>query len=196
MTHVYIANVLPLNDEDFEEKYLSLHQESQKRVDRKKNKREVNQSLYAYLLLEYALAKHGVFKFSLALNGHGKPYLEGRKDMFFNLSHSYDRVMCVISDGEVGCDVQQIMPIETGLAERFFSPDEAKKVENECDFYRFWTAKESVAKAKGVPLMAVCKTPLDICAADMHVMQFECDGYSYAVCAEKDGFSKAKKVRL
>ena len=196
MTHIYISNVLELSDEDFEEKYLTLNKESQMRVDRKKNKHEANRSLHAYLLLKCALAKNGVVNFEFAINGNGKPYLKGQKDVFFNISHSADRVMCAVSDGEVGCDVQEISHVREGFAERFFAPEEAISVKSDEDFYRFWTLKESVAKAKGVPFMEVCKIPLETSAANMHTKHFTCDGYSFAVCAEKDGFCEPQTVNV
>lgn len=89
----------------------------------------------------------------------GKPYLY-EKSLEFNLSHSGTLLFIAVSDRKkVGVDVQEMRPVEAvALARRYFSSQEAdliemisadKKLE---EFYRLWTKKEALAKAKGQTL--------------------------------------------
>lgn len=93
-----------------------------------------------------------------------KPYLKGHEDIFFNLSHSGDYVMCTLSDLEVGCDIQKIGEANLDLAKRFFTEreysiiaDQPTDEERRDMFYRYWTLKESFMKATGLGM----KLPLD-----------------------------------
>ena len=52
----------------------------------------------------------------------GKPVLNGKTGIHFNLSHSGRYVAGVFSDEEVRIDVEQIRKGQIKLAERFFCP--------------------------------------------------------------------------
>ena len=54
----------------------------------------------------------------------GKPVLNGKTGIHFNLSHSGRYVAGVFSDEEVGIDVEQIRKGQMKVAERFFCPEE------------------------------------------------------------------------
>ena len=79
------------------------------------------------------------------------------KNLYYNLSHSGNMAMCVISDKNIGCDIQEITEKENilELAKRFFHPDEFKIVQNAQEierldyFFRIWTLKESYIKNTG-----------------------------------------------
>ncbi len=97
----------------------------------------------------------------------GKPQLvlgQADLDLRFNLSHSKSIALLAVALGmEVGVDVEDVRPIETGVAERFFSAAELasmKPLRGEewmYAFYRCWTRKEAILKAEGVGL----RIPLD-----------------------------------
>lgn len=82
----------------------------------------------------------------------------------FNLSHSKTVALLAVATGtEVGVDVEDIRPIEHGLAKRFFSAAELESMAAlEGDawldaFYRCWTRKEAILKVEGVGM----RIPLD-----------------------------------
>ncbi|WP_150267832.1 4'-phosphopantetheinyl transferase family protein [Paenibacillus tepidiphilus] len=87
-------------------------------------------------------------------SGGGKPVLP-YAGMHFNVSHSGEWVVCAIDRCPVGIDVEEIKPIDLGIAERFFSADEYKALLTEpADrqiemFYELWTLKESYLKQNG-----------------------------------------------
>lgn len=97
----------------------------------------------------------------------GKPYLEGPHSgaAEFNLSHSGDFAAVVVSDREVGVDIEcwKDLPVAE-LAAFAFRPEEHAAIlahpEPLRHFLELWTAKESVMKCTGqglsLPPAAVC----------------------------------------
>ena len=90
----------------------------------------------------------------------GKPYVkENRwngKPFYYNLSHSGNLVACVISDAEVGIDVQECKDIGfLQMAGKYYAPEEVSFMvqcpQDECkrEFYRLWTRKEAYGKMTG-----------------------------------------------
>lgn len=94
---------------------------------------------------------------SFAANAFGKPRLADDGRVHFNLSHSEERAVLAISDGEVGIDLECMRPIEyLDLATRYFHPTEVAAITSAGDveeqrraFFRVWTLKEAVVKALG-----------------------------------------------
>ena len=80
----------------------------------------------------------------------GKPYLPEQRAVHFNLSHSGSRVMCVVSDREVGCDVEAIEQRRVSQVIRCLAESEqAAASESAENFFRIWTLKESILKLSG-----------------------------------------------
>ena len=81
---------------------------------------------------------------------NGKPYFVEMPELFFNLSHSGDYVVCALSDSEVGIDIQQYRKnIKDGVFKRVLHTTENELFEK-CDtkeketyFYQIWAAKEA-----------------------------------------------------
>jgi 4'-phosphopantetheinyl transferase len=94
----------------------------------------------------------------------GKPELESDVPLRFNLSHSRSLALLAVARvNEVGVDVEDIRPIEPGVAERFFSAAELAGMADLHGrqwldaFYRCWTRKEAILKVEGLGL----RIPLD-----------------------------------
>ncbi|MBQ3527316.1 MAG: 4'-phosphopantetheinyl transferase superfamily protein [Clostridia bacterium] len=209
---VYIADTAPLEDAElFEKLYQSVSSERRAKIDRLRNEREKRLSLGAYVLLKKALSDIGIDSFSLEYGENGKPYLAGNTGVYFSLSHSFERVMCALSDCEIGCDVERVQKKSLAVADRFFAPEEIaliKGAENETDmFSRIWTLKESFLKMTGKGMTI----PLDsfyfnVSMDGINVYQyltkktpffkeysFEND-YKYSVCSYNPLFSDARIV--
>ncbi len=142
-------------------------------------------------------------------NQNGKPFLVEHKDIYFNLSHSGDYVVCAIHNKEVGIDIEQLGRMKEKTANRFFHDDERKELDNckevsekQKRLLTYWTLKESYMKATGMGL----KIPLNsfvvkiVQTKDNQMATFEKEGksldykadiiefntgYSIAVCAKK-----------
>jgi 4'-phosphopantetheinyl transferase len=85
-------------------------------------------------------------------NEHGKPFLSD-SPVFFNLSHSNDRLLIAVSAGrELGIDVefrrQKFDP--AAIVNRWFSKAEKEAFQNGTDFFDLWAKKEAYVKALGV----------------------------------------------
>lgn len=94
---------------------------------------------------------------NLKYNPYGKPYLVDYPEIFFNLSHSDNWIVCAISDREIGIDVEQIRDISCmpAIVEKMFSPSERMQVMDLEGFagldmfFSVWTLKESFVKYLG-----------------------------------------------
>ena len=92
----------------------------------------------------------------------------------FSVSHSHGVVMVGISHTELGVDIEKIRPVNYAK----FSFMEA---EDEEDFFRRWTERESYLKFTGAGLKDF-RAPRP---ADAHFEHFDVfDGYDACVCAE------------
>ncbi len=189
--------------------------ERRERAERFRFRKDKQLSLAAWLLLDTMLRREGVRSYSLEYGPQGKPALAGRARPQFNLSHSEERVMCAVSESEVGCDVERVRDIELGIARRFFyageysyimsGPDAAERRER---FYRLWTLKESYMKATGLGM----SLPLDGFEVTIgegiglrragedrrwHFAEFDLEpGYKYAVCALSAGIARPEFISL
>lgn len=92
---------------------------------------------------------------SLRYGEKGKPYLRDIP-LYFSLSHSEGRVICAVSDAEVGADLQY--PRDMDMAKtvaRFFAEEEKREwkelplKKQEEFFYHLWTRKEAYGKLTG-----------------------------------------------
>lgn len=125
-----------------------------------------NLSVIAWDLLDEACRREGIesVREKTIFGPNKKPYIEGN-EFFFNLSHSGDYVLCVISDTEVGCDIQQIKKVRQSVMDRYFhSGEKAYILEGETQedrarrFTRIWVLRESYIKQTGEGLKRDLRT--------------------------------------
>jgi len=112
----------------------------------------------AYLLLVYALRKKGLFH-SLPEFGFGtggKPFLKNYNGIYFNLSHCKNAVVCILSDKEVGIDVERVCEYDDELAQAICNNIEYQWINGFPDlelkakhFTGLLTRKESFVKWRG-----------------------------------------------
>lgn len=131
-----------------------LSKERIEKIERTKQKKSQLQSIYAGLLLEYALCEMGLSGRTLTFlkNPDGKPYIAEYPELFYNLSHSKDYVALVMDEHPVGVDVEGLRVGYQKLVHRFFAPDEVAFLQESWSdetFTRLWTRKESYLKATG-----------------------------------------------
>ncbi len=200
---LFFADVGPLKDPAlFETLYRSVSPSRREKVDRVRPQGGKLLSLGAGVLLEASLAELGVTAPRLVLGANEKPYLADGEGLFFNLSHSGTKVLCALSDGEIGCDVEQVLESRARVAQRYFHPLEIQAL-NQCKnpqaqmalFYKLWTLKESFLKVTGLgfqlPLDAFCvEVEGDTITVNHRVNDkayefrtFFKDGYQYALCS-------------
>lgn len=91
---------------------------------------------------------------------YGKPSIQGRTDLHFNISHCNGMAVCALRFGRpVGIDVEFLgRPSPMEVAHRFFSDAETDWLlgqpasERHEAFFRLWTLKEAYIKAVGLGL--------------------------------------------
>ncbi|MFR8080605.1 MAG: 4'-phosphopantetheinyl transferase family protein [Odoribacter splanchnicus] len=91
----------------------------------------------------------------IRIGEHGKPLVESRFTVWYNLSHSGDYIVAAFSHLEVGIDIEQKRKARMEVARRFFHPAEIQCLQNLAGdaqdelFFRYWSVKESFLKYTG-----------------------------------------------
>lgn len=176
-TSIYLMDLSALSDETQFEYWLETVDPSRRdRIRRMKNTKAAGQSLGAGILIREGLKEAGLSEYRILAGEHGKPYVEGRKDVFFNVAHSGDMAVFIVSDCEVGIDIEKVREFDEKMLRRIFTDDDLKvirELEELPEFKRtsncssgkepnysgrdaaatlLWTVKESVMKFTGLGL--------------------------------------------
>lgn len=122
---------------------------------------------------------------------NGKPYLKNYP-YYFNLSHSGEYIFCVISEDEVGVDIQRTKPLKDDrIARRFFSEEEKQALaacstaaERQELFYRLWACKEAYGKLTGRGIAATLDTAMES-LKEFVLREYQIKDYQIAVCKWK-----------
>ena len=133
---------------------------------------EQRQKLRRYLPDKYALSTprdeiflaHGLTQFAflsefgetfpLQYEENGKPFIPGRCDVRFSLSHTQGAAICAVGTEPVGVDIEKLRPfpheslMRLVLPEEFAGRDDAGKL-------RIWAQKESYVKLIGGAISAM-----------------------------------------
>lgn len=170
------------------------------RTERYLRKADKARCLAAGLLLRYAFGEESASL--IKADSMGKPYLP--EGPFFNLSHSGDKVVLLVSDRPSGIDIEQIAPWSEAVAKRVFTPREQEWLKSQSGtdaFYRLWTAKESIMKALGLgfrlpPESFEIRTnegvPNSVCGQDWYLHWLEIDGHM--LCYASDSPTNVKSI--
>ena len=191
-----VTDILP-DDAAYELAYSRLLAWRRRKCDACRFMNDRRRSVAVWLLLRQLLAERGLDADALPVieNEFGKPAFASVPGLWFSLSHAGDRVMAAVSDAEVGCDVERIVPIDDGMlkmslvdAERTHLaalPGEAR----DRAFIRLWVRKESYVKAvgRGLDIDFSTFSALDAPPSSDWVWQDFAfgDGHLGCVCARK-----------
>ena len=146
-----------INEEKYDEALECIRVLEPKRYERiLNNKSDVNRLrlVSAGMLIKDVCDKSGIADPVIMYDEHGKPYIEGHPDVFFNLSHSGSFVAMAYGDKPVGIDIQETRNVTEAFGRRILN-------EKECDLYdltdtkaicRLWTVKEAYSKLIGLGL--------------------------------------------
>ena len=109
------------------------------------------------LLLRYGLIEWtGSGHFELTYGKWGKPSFLYPRHLYFNISHCKEASICVISDEEVGIDIEVIRDVKSSVIQKVCTSEEAERIYKserpEEEFIKYWVMKESYAKLLGVGL--------------------------------------------
>ena len=108
-------------------------------------------------LLQFALERAYDSSCEVAQDGCAKPFLIGKPEVDFSITHTKGLVVCGISDRRIGVDAEYIRQFDERLMRRICTEDEIAYIMKEREdlntreekFFRLWTLKESFLKATG-----------------------------------------------
>lgn len=199
MMKLYRININNLDDPLGNEKFLNqVNEKRRKKIMRYHMPDDRKRSLAAGIIIKHILNENGLSENSLSCSENGKPLADG---LFFNVSHSGNYVVGVVSDCEVGCDIEKVSSAPMKVAQHYFGPAESEYINSEPDkdraFFTIWTLKESYIKMTGQGLslaldsfeilktvngFTLGKTPERQC----FFRTLEFDGYIFSVSNETD----------
>lgn len=167
------------------------------------NEKSRLRSAVGYMLMTKMLQDKGITDFTLEKGENGKPILTDTP-YYFNISHSGNVVICVLSDSEVGVDIEEVKCTKNieNIAKRYFTEDEYNEVLGALDeekhqlFTRIWTEKESYTKYLGLGISKkfseFYKDKLSGCVIDNGIdtkIKYSggsIDKYLYSICSKYD----------
>lgn len=136
-------------------------------------------------LLEIALKEEKITSYKISKSINGKPYIDN-SNIFYNISHKNKMVGLIISDSEVGLDIEYI---DTENIKRkstlkyFFTEKERESITTNEDLLTLWTKKESYIKLNGGMLRDAIG--LDINNTNVIFDTFKLDNYIITICKSK-----------
>lgn len=162
----------------------------QRREQAVKFKHELGQRL---CVLAYQMLKQGLHEVygiegnpQFEYNEHGKPAIVGHPDIFFNLSHCKEAVLCAISDQPVGVDVESVRSFNDSLVHYTMNEDEIREIETAEDravaFIRLWTMKEAALKLEGTGISKDMKQVLLQDGLDFETFTDVKGRFVYSIC--------------
>lgn len=212
MVHVYAVDITDLPDPlEYPKLMEELSENRKQKIIECRQQESRKQSLGAGLLLRHVLKSHGILEQAIWTGKYGKPETEG---IYFNLSHSKNMVVCAVSEGIVGCDIEKISKLPEKVADRFFCEDEIKYLNQVSaekrseEFFRLWTMKESYIKMTGeglhLPLnrFEMCfseegiKVRRDGEIQNCFFKEYDMPGYKLTVCAKEKEFAEQILLRF
>jgi phosphopantetheinyl transferase len=129
----------------------------------------------------------------------GRPEYTGCK-VDFNISHAKNLVICTMSEGKTGCDIERSdRKASIAIAEKFFHPEEkafleeaGNPQEKQRRFMMLWVLKEAHIKLLGTTVGAVRDTPSFsisgnriLCQSSLFYSLYEGGGYVMATAFER-----------
>lgn len=207
-----------LDKATFEEMNWHVSAEKRAKIHRFRKPIDATRSLIGDLIIRLILCGHHGFRneeIRYAYQEFGKPYLPQHPHLHFNISHSGDWVVGVVSTSLVGIDIEKITAVNIEIPSLALTDEENKKLQllNETDrnalFFELWTLKESYAKATGRGLSeglntlkistgsGIISIEKDEKPIQAYFEMLECiEGYKFSLCSLSKNIQKDMKFFL
>lgn len=167
---IYIfENTKNLDEKFIQQAFPLLSHERQQKINAYKILSDKVDGCVAFLLLRYALKN----EYSITetpefiFNEYGKPFLKNHNNIYFNISHCKNAVVCAVSEKNIAVDIMDYRKIHSNVINRVCSESEKSMLslsQNQTkDFIKLWTMKECYSKLLGKGLsMDFSKITADI----------------------------------
>ncbi len=193
MIRIICADISRADEKVYASLYERASAERKSRADRYRRYEDKLRCVAADALLRVAL---GTCEYQIEKNEFGKPYVKGRDDFYYNLSHSGKYVVIAFGNGEIGVDIQQHRG-DTDMrmiADHCFARDEKDYVwqsdrQIKERFYEIWTGKESYLKYIGKGL---CKDMRSFSISDRKReirLLYPEEGYTLSLCTADNEYT-------
>ena len=177
-----------ISDFDFEASLPLLSEQRRETALRYRHELGRKTCAIAYLLLceglrkEYGIAEKPVFTYG----SHGKPSIIGHPEIYFNMSHCREAVVCILSNQEVGIDVESVSHYRENVMRYTMNDREVEEILNaerpDVAFTRLWTMKEAVLKCSGEGIRNNMKEVLSDTSLAITTVVSPDMRYVYSVC--------------
>lgn len=156
---LYIYNIENLTQTEYEKWYNLMSAEKKQKVDRLKFEKDKKCSVVGEMLARKGIAEIKNIspeEINFSTTPKGKPVAKNI-DIYFNISHSDNMVLCGVSEFEIGIDIEKIRPINLNIAKKICLKNELEYIysdekEQLNRLFEVWTGKEAVFKYKGTGL--------------------------------------------
>lgn len=173
-----IKNLSDFSVQDYKESFSYMTSLRKEKVIRYKDEHRKRCTLAGEFLIRQLLSDvSGKAKetFIISADKNGKLFCKNQPDLYFNISHSNDMVAAVISDEEVGIDLEVIRPYSLALTKKICNekellyifghlpyktePNQNVSKETMRRFFEVWTSKEAYFKCigSGLPFLRKMK---------------------------------------
>mgnify|MGYP004500489071 CR=1 FL=1 len=153
-----IKSINDYSKDDVNNFYTEIPKLKKDRIDKYKNYESKTRLIVAEIIFSELLAKRNISYNSLEYynNEYGKSYLKNN-NLFFNISHSFDYVITIISNKEIGIDIEKIRKTPFNVINQFATEKEkeyilssSKNIEER--IFKIYTLKEAYFKMLGTNL--------------------------------------------
>lgn len=149
---VFYSDITDIDEEAFLERYrASFTDERLARIDKATNPKLRKNLIATGVLLDYVFVKYSVYKNMVVSDSHGKPYIRGKENFFFNVSNSGKYVVVAVGDINLGVDIQKPIDYSEGLVRKIMSAEDRTRLENDIvsRLNLVWAVKEAYVKYTG-----------------------------------------------
>lgn len=193
------SNVNDYSKKDISNFYNHIYQAKKERISKYLNKEKYKSSIIGEILLYKLLKKENIKyeKQQFTINEYGKPYINN-KQLFFNISHSHDYVITIISNKEIGIDIEKIRKTNFNTIDIFATQKEKEYIlSGENDIYKklfqIYTLKEAYFKMLGNDLSKLKEVEFtidnnNIICSDKEIIAYSLDiidNYIFSICKKK-----------
>ena len=149
MQHLLIKNISELKK--YKEQKRIIKKNKLNIINKIKNKKNKQQTILGEILLIEGLKKFYNIDYQnidITYNKNGKPYILN-SNIYYNISHSNDYVVCIFSNKEIGIDIEKIIKPNDNIIKNILTEEEQNYSKTNLNFFEIFTLKEAYIKCLG-----------------------------------------------
>ena len=151
-----IRDVNSYKSQELESFFKNIRFKKRKRINNYSNNERKKQAIVGEILLKELLEKYYNIKYNTCIieeSKSGKPYITNY-NIYFNISHKDNLVVCAVSYSNIGVDIEKIRDIDLNTINIFATTTEKKYIlEKKEDIlkrlFKIYTLKEAYLKMNG-----------------------------------------------